>query len=97
MNGLIKMNPNSKVMNLNFKIAVEKGVEQDEVWLGKEKVIFELIKKSEQLKRKLQEEKKFGRFLQCLFVLSSFLEFLFLKDAIQSLLAFLLPKTLPHL
>ena len=38
--------------------------------LEKEKVILELIKKSENLKRKLQEEKKFGRFMQCLFVLS---------------------------
>jgi len=40
------------------------------VCLEKEKVILELIKKSEKLKRKLQEEKKFGRFLQFLFVSS---------------------------
>jgi len=36
----------------------------------KERVILELMKKSEKLKRKLQEEKKFERFLQCLLVLS---------------------------
>ena len=45
-------------------------VKEDEVCLEKEKVILELIKKSEKLKRKLQEEKKFVRFLQFFFLLS---------------------------
>ena len=38
--------------------------EEDEVCLEKRKVILELIKKNEKLKTKLQEEKKFGSFLQ---------------------------------
>ena len=38
-------------------------------WIG-EKVILELTKKNEKLKRKLQKERRLGKFLQFLFVMS---------------------------
>ena len=48
-----------------------KTAEEDKVCcLEKDKVIMDLIKKNEKLKRKLQQEKQIGKFLQVLFVLS---------------------------
>jgi len=52
-----------------FKAVAGKRVEEDEVCLEKEKLILDLIKKNEKLKRKLQKEKRFGKVLQLLFVL----------------------------
>jgi len=54
----------------DFQDSGRTRVEEDEVCLEKEKVILELIKKNEKLKTKLQEEKRFGRFLQFFFLLS---------------------------
>jgi len=54
-----------------FESSGGKTVEEDKVCcLEKDKVIMDLIKKNEKLKRKLQQEKKIGKFLQVLFVLS---------------------------
>jgi len=53
-----------------FESSGGKIVEEDKGCLEKDKVIMDLIKKNEKLKRKLQQEKKIGKFLQLLFVLS---------------------------
>jgi len=53
-----------------FEDGVGKRFEEEEVCLEKEKLILNLIKKNEKLKRKLQKEKTFGKLLQLLFVLS---------------------------
>ena len=54
------------------KIEANSGkiVEKDEVCLDREKFILELIKKNEKLKRKLQQERRLGKFLQFLFLIS---------------------------
>ena len=52
-----------------FESSGGKIVEEDKgCCLEKDKVIMDLIKKNEKLKRKLQQEKKIGNFLQLLFV-----------------------------
>jgi len=53
-----------------FEAGAGKRFEEEEVCLEKEKLILDLIKKNEKLKRKLQKEKTFGKLLQLLFVLS---------------------------
>jgi len=61
----------------DFQDSGRTRTEEDEVCLEKEKVIVELIKKNEKLKAKLQEEKKFGRFMQVFFLLSWTLTIIF--------------------
>ena len=53
-----------------FESSGGKIVEEDKGCLEKDKVIINWIKKNERLKRTLQQEKKIGKFLQLLFVLS---------------------------
>jgi len=47
-----------------------KIVEEDEVCLDRDKVILELTKRNEKLKKKLQTERRLGKFLQFLFLMS---------------------------
>ena len=61
----------------DFEDSGRRRTEEDEMCLEKEKVIVELIKKNEKLKAKLQEEKKFGRFMQVFFLLSWTLTIIF--------------------
>jgi len=47
-----------------------KIVEEDEVCLDRDKVILELTKRNEKLKKKLQTERRLEKFLQFLFLMS---------------------------